>query len=491
MQTTPDATISNAQKRLIFTPPFSESDFHKGEFIYDPVAPWSALRSGTLVWRDNVFQITYAPQQPGQPWETTNLSTHSSPFGLNVLADATRRGNVALDAKPWRAIAGVVTAVLRDEKNHQIRLDTLVKRLRATKGLEHDLIEDTLRMLATSGHSKVVVLKNSIEYRLGDLMVGHYERQAYLRSFAHDLIANSQRIDALIGHSGTIGSYREDLLRNMLRKLLPKRYSVDTGFIEDSPRQLDVIIWDAFNYPALFREGDVVVIPRAAVRGVIEVKTTLSSTTMLEAFDILHDAFQRHSSIVPVFKGIFAFATSYKTDQAAAKRVKALYKVRNKFGLEKYWHGSFYSGLTAICVPGQNFIMQGYDTAVPDDRFPEPCLVGLSTREPGDWRTAKFLQLLLEHLDQEAQAKRVSVDAFHRSTFDLDIERLCKLHDDDWRVSQVVGGFSAILSPAGAKTYLARVQSFFKGGIDARDVAEGLRDHLPVPNLGDSQTDKA
>jgi hypothetical protein len=491
VQSTANAVISKAQKRLVFTPPFSESDFFPGEFIYDPLAPWSMLRSGMLARRSDGFHVIYAPRKPNEQAETANLSSHGAPFGLNVLVDATRRGNAQFDAGPWRAIARLVTFILRDEKNHQIRLDTLIERLRATKGLEQDLIEDTLRMLATSGHSRVVVLKNSVEYRLGDSMVGHYERQAYLRSFAHDLVANSQRIDALIGHSGTVGSYREDLLRTMLRKLLPKRYSVDTGFIEDSPRQLDIIIWDAFNYPALFREGDVVVIPRAAVRGVIEVKTTLSSTSILEAFDILHDAFQRHPSLVPVFKGVFAFGTNYKTDRSAAKRIKDLYRLTDKFGFDKYWHKSFYSGLTAICVPDQNFIMQAYDANLPNDKFPQPCLVGLRTEEPGDWRTAKFLQILLEHLDQETQAKRVSVEAFRRNTFDLNHEKLCNLFDDDWHVGHVVGGFSGILSAVGARTYLNKLQMFFAGGIDTGDIVEGFQDAHLVPSFDASRTGTA
>lgn len=491
MQTTGSASINKAKKRLIFTPPFSESDFFPGEFIYDPTAPWSALGSGMLVRRGDGFHVMYAPQKLNGQWETSNLSNHEAPFGLNVLVDATRRGNAERDTKPWRAIATAATAILRDEKNHQIRLDTLIQKLQAKKGLDQDLIEDTLRMLATMGHSKVVVLKNSVDYRLGDLMVGHYERQAYLRSFAHDLIASSQRIDALIGHSGTVGSYREDLLRNMLRKLLPKRYGVDTGFIEDSPRQLDIIIWDAFNYPALFREGDVVVIPRAAVRGVIEVKTTLSSSTLLEAFDILHDAFQRHTSIVPVFKGVFAFGTNYKTDLSVAKRVKALYGTKNEFGFEKYFHKSFYMGLTAICVPDENFVMQGYDADTPSDRFPQPCLVGVSTEEPGDWRTAKFLEILMEHLDQPAQAKQVAVATFRRSAFDLKYKILCKLFDDEWHVSQVVGGFASILNAAGARTYLDRLDSFFAGTVDVSDIAEGLYAPFSPPKPDASQTGAA
>lgn len=467
MQSPTNSSTKKTQKRLVFTPPFNKQDFFPGEFVYDPAAPWSTLRSGMLVLQEQRFELLYMPQNPGESIESLNLNVQKSPFALNILADSSRRGNKNLNAEPWLAIARAVVTVLRNTKNYQIRLEILIDKLKTNKNLDRDLIEDTLRMMASNGDTKVVTLKNSIEYKLSNRVLEYYNRLTYLRSFSNDILANSQRINTLIGHGGTVGSYREDLLRNMLRKLMPTRYSVDTGFIEDSPRQLDVIIWDTLNYAPLFREGNVVVVPRSAVRGVIEVKTTLTSKTISEAFDILHDVFQLNPDIVPVFKGVFAFDTKYKTNLSLAKRIKSLYSTKNEYGLEKYWHKHLYSGLTAICVPSNNCVMQSYDTSKQKDKFPQPYLIGLHTEgESGDWHTARFLQSLLEHLDQQVEAKHVSVSGFYSNKFGLKLDKLVYLFDD-WKVTQVPGHLEKLLTPSGARAHFHALQRFFSGELSS------------------------
>ena len=58
--------------------------------------------------------------------------------------------------------------------------------------------------------------------------------------------------------------------RGFLRKILPGRFQVSTGFIEDCNRQLDIIVWDGTNYAPFFRENEVVVLPRTSVRAIFE-----------------------------------------------------------------------------------------------------------------------------------------------------------------------------------------------------------------------------
>ncbi len=98
----------------------------------------------------------------------------------------------------------------------------------------------------------------------------------FASSFAHELQALSERIRNLISHTGSVGTYRECLLQMLLRKSLPERYHVATGFIHGCNRQLDILIYDRIDYAPWLREGDLVVVPRESVRTVIEVKTDLT-----------------------------------------------------------------------------------------------------------------------------------------------------------------------------------------------------------------------
>src|SRR5713101_3761761 len=54
-----------------------------------------------------------------------------------------------------------------------------------------------------------------------------------LASWSKELLSATDRIHYLIGnrHQPTKGSYREALLRRLLRRVLPDRFRVSTGFI--------------------------------------------------------------------------------------------------------------------------------------------------------------------------------------------------------------------------------------------------------------------
>jgi Domain of unknown function (DUF6602) len=118
------------------------------------------------------------------------------------------------------------------------------------------------------------------------------------------LIQRFRQIEYLIGlqhHGPSEGSYCEHLVREFLRSVLPKRYSVDTGFIRSkwyafesrglvASDQLDVIVHDTVDYSPIFRSGEFVVVLPSAVVAVIEVKKTLNSTALRDALNTLADA---------------------------------------------------------------------------------------------------------------------------------------------------------------------------------------------------------
>jgi Domain of unknown function (DUF6602) len=105
---------------------------------------------------------------------------------------------------------------------------------------------------------------------------------AYFDGFAAELTGKLGRLNHLITHSGSTGTYHEEIVRTVLRNFLSKRFSVKTGFIykddENVSSQIDILIVDE-NAPAayVFQEGDFAVVIPEAVIAFIEVKTTLTS----------------------------------------------------------------------------------------------------------------------------------------------------------------------------------------------------------------------
>ncbi|MGQ7937686.1 DUF6602 domain-containing protein [Paraburkholderia sp. D1E] len=200
-------------------------------------------------------------------------------LGRHVLIDCSGIGpprGPAIDPTPWRLINNSILDRLRDAERRRVRLEVLMEELKRDSTLDSDLIEDTMRMFVSMGTGTASKDAGGLWFSASDIVKHGFARKDYLSSFSDELLAKSRRIDNLINHTGTVGSYREELIRALLRQVLPTRYQVSTGFIENSPRQLDVIVWDAKRYAPLFREQDVVVVPEPAVRAIIEVKTTLN-----------------------------------------------------------------------------------------------------------------------------------------------------------------------------------------------------------------------
>jgi len=81
-------------------------------------------------------------------------------------------------------------------------------------------------------------------------------------------------------HNPTIGVVTEEILRDFLRRYLPKVVSVEQGFVlnqdGDLSRQCDIIIYDSNRFSPFYRINDIVVVPEESVIAIIEVKTTIN-----------------------------------------------------------------------------------------------------------------------------------------------------------------------------------------------------------------------
>jgi hypothetical protein len=101
---------------------------------------------------------------------------------------------------------------------------------------------------------------------------------AFLESAGREFQARIDRA-AFYQHPTGIGDAREDVVRQYLQDILPRRFSVDRGKIFDSEgrlsREFDVIVSEAHDVaPAMSLAGRRIV-PVEAVYGVLEVKSTL------------------------------------------------------------------------------------------------------------------------------------------------------------------------------------------------------------------------
>src|SRR5205814_8161345 len=85
----------------------------------------------------------------------------------------------------------------------------------------------------------------------------------------------------VLHHSGERGSNDEERCREFLNKVLPRRYSIGSGFVVSSARdskvsrQQDVVIFDDFLNSPLYREQAAGVFPAEMVYATVEVKGKL------------------------------------------------------------------------------------------------------------------------------------------------------------------------------------------------------------------------
>ncbi len=125
--------------------------------------------------------------------------------------------------------------------------------------------EGILRYLAGSGDFVATVSprRKAVTLALSEVGRARENHRIYASSFGHEIGMQAEQIGRLIGHRPTVGGQREELLRALIERHVPQRFHVATGFIEGSPRQIDILIYDQIDYAPLFRAGNLVVVPIA------------------------------------------------------------------------------------------------------------------------------------------------------------------------------------------------------------------------------------
>lgn len=115
----------------------------------------------------------------------------------------------------------------------------------------------------------------------------------YTASYIDGFLVAKKRIFHLLRHQQkTSGLFREALLKDFFRAILPSNVSVDSGFIYafdiiPPSKQLDIIVWDSARHSPVFRSSDFVVVPPESVIAVLSVKSNLNNRDIDEGLENL------------------------------------------------------------------------------------------------------------------------------------------------------------------------------------------------------------
>jgi len=136
----------------------------------------------------------------------------------------------------------------------------------------------------------------------------------YRKSISQELISTKNRVRNFIdnNHMGEDGRYKEIILTEKIRQLLPKTVSVGTGFVmcEDNniTSQIDIIIYRN-DLPLFFQIDNFIIASKESVLGIIEVKTNLDSSKVNRTIEKAH----LNGKLIgnQIFNGIFSYENGF------------------------------------------------------------------------------------------------------------------------------------------------------------------------------------
>ena len=121
------------------------------------------------------------------------------------------------------------------------------------------------------------------------------ETPSYLEAIANELLAKYRKLDSIISHAPSKGSYHEKILRDVIRGYLPSTFSTGEGFIinidSSTSSQLDILIVDNLDPRSFgYKENDFYIASDIAVTCFGEVKTYCTKKEFISSFHKLVDA---------------------------------------------------------------------------------------------------------------------------------------------------------------------------------------------------------
>ena len=146
----------------------------------------------------------------------------------------------------------------------------------------------------------------------------------YFRSLSSELQSVKDRVRYLIGsaHYPTDGEWKETVLRTVLRRHLPDNVKVGRGFVVNattSSNQIDVLLYDS-SKPILYKDGDLVIVTSDAVKGIIEVKSSIDISAFKRTIKKLAENAEfineNRGDDLTCFVGLFAYETSVERNHS-------------------------------------------------------------------------------------------------------------------------------------------------------------------------------
>lgn len=272
--------------------------------------------------------------------------------------------------------------------------------------------------------------------KLSQVILDLENKKRFLEAIADEIISKSQRIELLIKHSATKGTYREELLRGIIKKYLPGKYEIATGFIEGCDRQCDILIYDSENFSPLFKEGDLVVLPEKSVRAVVEVKSTMDSGQLSDAIELIAEVARHRNTPAPIFKGIFAFKPDLNSEKAIAESIAKFYHSKDESGVITHDILFLFETINAVCVLNEQCLLTDLIDYKLEDNTIRPRFYSVhSENKELKVYCAAFFNELFAFLDVDKHAKKVNINYFKTLDNEVKYKLESELYDKDWKPS--------------------------------------------------------
>lgn len=141
---------------------------------------------------------------------------------------------------------------------------------------------------------------------------------SYQKSISYELNAIKDRVRNFIDRNqwAEDGMYHEIILRDTIAEKLPSFASCGTGFVIGAynrlSTQIDIIVYRN-DMPLFFKKGDFIIVPQEAVLGIIEVKSKLCSSIIVDTLRKAHE----NGSLIDhnIFNGIFSYDDYTNADE--------------------------------------------------------------------------------------------------------------------------------------------------------------------------------
>ena len=144
-----------------------------------------------------------------------------------------------------------------------------------------------------------------------------------------------------VSHSGERGRLLESVLKDFLVSTLPRRVSIGSGQIAGAwkpniSKQMDLVLYNAFDYPLLINSGPYQLFPTEAVLATIEVKSVLNKIALNEGVENVASAKavrkfppEEHPKTLGI---LFSYKSSWKRPRTLFNNLCSISEFKNGHG---------------------------------------------------------------------------------------------------------------------------------------------------------------